>query len=373
MLRLDAIWEERRRVPVLLASGAIVLVIAIVDWRTKPEVSLGLLYMFPVMLAAGFLPRWLAALLALACAMLSTHSTLLDMPLLRLAVQFLTLAGCGLFVAEWLRNRRLRAETQERLRILLETSPAAIVTVDERGFVEFANRAATDLAVPRDGRLVGKPIAAFFPELHHGLRWLEAPQFRTSIQCHGHRGSGESFLADVWCSTHQEGPSRKLTAIIADVTEKTVVEAGSNPPCEGQHERAGLSGRETDVLRFLVEGLANKEIAARMDISPSVVKYTLQQLFAKTAVRTRAQLVKVALEDYPDLLVASATATPACDLQGARLHVPAPSRGRFHAVPAAGASPYAAAHQAAYRVVRSGGHLSAQRAIAAKRAVAGGF
>ncbi len=69
-----------------------------------------------------------------------------------------------------------------------------------------------------------------------------------------------------------------------------------------RHGRASLSGRETEVLRFLVQGLANKEIAARMDISESSVKNTIQQLFAKAEVRTRAQLVRVALEDYRDLL-----------------------------------------------------------------------
>jgi two-component system nitrate/nitrite response regulator NarL len=68
------------------------------------------------------------------------------------------------------------------------------------------------------------------------------------------------------------------------------------------HDRPPLNGRETEVLRFLVQGLANKEIAARMDISESSVKNTIQQLFAKADVRTRAQLVRVALEGYRDLL-----------------------------------------------------------------------
>jgi DNA-binding CsgD family transcriptional regulator len=39
-----------------------------------------------------------------------------------------------------------------------------------------------------------------------------------------------------------------------------------------------------------------------MDISESTVKNALQQLFAKTSVRTRAQLVRVALEQYRDAL-----------------------------------------------------------------------
>jgi two-component system nitrate/nitrite response regulator NarL len=49
---------------------------------------------------------------------------------------------------------------------------------------------------------------------------------------------------------------------------------------------------------LLVQGLANKEIAGRMEISESAVKNAIQQLFAKTGVRTRSQLVRVALEQY---------------------------------------------------------------------------
>jgi two-component system nitrate/nitrite response regulator NarL len=48
--------------------------------------------------------------------------------------------------------------------------------------------------------------------------------------------------------------------------------------------------------------MANKEIAGRMNISESGVKNTLQQLFTKSGVRTRSQLVRVALEHYRDLL-----------------------------------------------------------------------
>jgi two-component system nitrate/nitrite response regulator NarL len=73
-------------------------------------------------------------------------------------------------------------------------------------------------------------------------------------------------------------------------------------PVAEPRELAGLNGRETDVLRLLVQGLANKEIAARMDISESTVKNSIQQLFAKTGVRTRSQLVRVALEQYRSVL-----------------------------------------------------------------------
>ncbi len=301
MLRLERIWEQRNRIRVLALSGLIILMIAVVDWRTEPYVSLGFLYLFPIMLAAGFLPRWVVAALGLACAVLSALFSSLPLSFIRLGFESLALAGCGLFVGELLRNRRLSAEAQERLRILVETSPAAIVTVNERGLIELANRAANELVVPPDGRLVGSPIAAYFPQLHHALRREEGPQFRTSMQCRGHRGDGESFMADVWFSTYKEGTLPKLAAIIADVTEESSA-GGSGSQSGSDRERAALNGRETEVLRFLVQGLANKEIAARMEISESSVKNTLQQLFAKTDVRTRAQLVRVALEQYRDLL-----------------------------------------------------------------------
>jgi PAS domain S-box-containing protein len=301
MWRLERVWEERNRTPVLLASGAIILIIAAADWWTKPFVAFGVLYLFPIMLAAGFLPRWVIGLLGAGCAVLSEVFSSLDRSTVRLGFETLALAGCGLFVAELVRNRRLTFEGRERLKALVETSPAAIVTVDERGFIELANQAAVELMAPRDGKLIGNPVSAFLPELHHALRWEEAPQFRASMQCRGHRGNGESFTADVWFSTYKEGTTPKLAAIIADVSEETDAASSNLSPSE-QQERAALTEREMEVLRSLVQGLANKEIASRLEVSESTIKNTLQQLFAKTNVRTRAQLVRVALEQYRDVL-----------------------------------------------------------------------
>jgi two-component system nitrate/nitrite response regulator NarL len=58
--------------------------------------------------------------------------------------------------------------------------------------------------------------------------------------------------------------------------------------------------REKQTLRLLIEGLANKEIAARLHVSESGVKATLQVLFNKTGVRTRSQLVRIVIERFQD-------------------------------------------------------------------------
>jgi len=57
-----------------------------------------------------------------------------------------------------------------------------------------------------------------------------------------------------------------------------------------------LTTREQEVLQGVFEGLANKEIATQLSVTESGVKATLQQLFQKTGVRTRSQLVRIALE-----------------------------------------------------------------------------
>lgn len=63
-----------------------------------------------------------------------------------------------------------------------------------------------------------------------------------------------------------------------------------------------FNDRQRRVLRAVVEGLSNKEIAWRLQISESYVKAILQALFQKTGVRTRGQLVRVAFEQYEDQL-----------------------------------------------------------------------
>jgi two-component system, NarL family, nitrate/nitrite response regulator NarL len=69
-----------------------------------------------------------------------------------------------------------------------------------------------------------------------------------------------------------------------------------------QQSNVRFTERERRVLSFVFEGLANKQIGDRLQISESAVKACLQQLFAKTGVRTRSQLVRIALEQHRDQL-----------------------------------------------------------------------
>jgi len=73
-------------------------------------------------------------------------------------------------------------------------------------------------------------------------------------------------------------------------------------PAAGAREATGsvrsLTERQRQVLRAIMDGLSNKEIAAEMHSSETAVKATVQELFHKAGVRTRSQLVRVAIERY---------------------------------------------------------------------------
>jgi PAS domain S-box-containing protein len=301
MPSLERLWDESNRIPVLAAAAAATVVIALADWRTLPFVSLGFLYLFPIVLSAGFLPRSGILALGLGCAVLTETFSALGPTgrVSRLIFETLALGGGGLFVSELLRHRCLSIETRERLRTLVETSPAAILTVDQFGLVEMANQAAADLLAPAGLNLVGQPIGAFLPGLQRVLETGAGAQFRASMQCDARKADGEPFVAEIWFSTCVDHGAPKLAAIVADLTEE---QTSSLPSPQPGGEDAPFNNRQIGVLRLVLRGLTNKEIALQLEITGSTVKNTLQHLFSKAGVHNRSQLVRVALERYRDLL-----------------------------------------------------------------------
>lgn len=101
---------------------------------------------------------------------------------------------------------------------------------------------------------------------------------------------------------HKQRAPEELLRSIVDVAQgkvvmdqgyfKSLVEAAAVAP-----ERRRLTDRERTIMKLLLEGNSNKEIANRLGSSESAVKAGLQQLFAKTGVRSRSQLVRIALEE----------------------------------------------------------------------------
>ncbi len=77
---------------------------------------------------------------------------------------------------------------------------------------------------------------------------------------------------------------------------KGPVGTSGSAPAGGPSAKTQLTPREQKVLRGVFEGLTNKEMAYELSVSQSSVKATLQQLFDKMGVRTRSQLVRIAID-----------------------------------------------------------------------------
>jgi DNA-binding NarL/FixJ family response regulator len=72
-------------------------------------------------------------------------------------------------------------------------------------------------------------------------------------------------------------------------------QSSSSRPVE---ENQSLTNRQGEVLRGILDGLTNKEIAWNLKSSESAVKAVIQELFRKAGVRTRSQLVRIAIENH---------------------------------------------------------------------------
>ena len=218
--QLLATDSKSDRTAVLAALAFLIASIALLDLSEMGRgLSLGFLYLFPILVGALYLTRKEILGLAVLCALLrETLGPFSSQGLaLRSGLGLLAFAGCGLFVVELAERRRRRLEQQrqleehatlretaeQQLRALIETSPAAILTTDMEGSIRLANQAAHDMLGLDQESLSGEPIGRFLPL----LAGVPPPDgtgriFRTVLECKGRRGSGEVFPAHVWLSSY---------------------------------------------------------------------------------------------------------------------------------------------------------------------------
>jgi DNA-binding CsgD family transcriptional regulator len=132
---------------------------------------------------------------------------------------------------------------------------------------------ATELAVAADG------------ELRHYPVWADLARL-----C-----AAEPALADGW------GRPRQWLEIAAGAFLRHGIEPLAlrcrrllERPQPSRWSRLGITDRQADVLRLLAEGISNREIAARLHLSPRTVEKHIEALLRKTAARSRTQLVAIA-------------------------------------------------------------------------------
>ncbi len=145
-------------------------------------------------------------------------------------------SSCGLLVSQLTTSRRkalmqyarirfeqrLRHRAESQLRLLAESSPAAILTVARDGTIVAANRATSQmLGVGEEEALVGQDVAEYFPLLRNALSLSPTiEQVRTSATTWARRKDQTPFPASAWFSIYGQGEQRSLAAIVVDNSEE---------------------------------------------------------------------------------------------------------------------------------------------------------
>jgi two-component system, LuxR family, sensor kinase FixL len=230
-----------QRVPRALLAGALIAVIGAVDWRVQVNIAFGFLYLLPMLIVGTVLPLWGVMLTALICTVLADafdpFAFTLAVGLPQDILVFTSLAGAGLYSHEVARNRErekkhlmaveieaaARRTAEEQLQFLVETSPAAILTMGADHRILRANAAAHRLLGAPAGGLAGKSIRTYLPALGRielgGDRWQN---FRTEMQCRGEKEQGDFFLANVLFSTYETALGPRLAAVVLNASDALV-------------------------------------------------------------------------------------------------------------------------------------------------------
>jgi DNA-binding CsgD family transcriptional regulator/tetratricopeptide (TPR) repeat protein len=93
-----------------------------------------------------------------------------------------------------------------------------------------------------------------------------------------------------WLASAGEGFARRGLPRLADLCRVLLTGAGEPNPWAA----IGVTAREAEVLQLVAEGLPNKEIAARLEVSPRTVEKHVESLLRKTAARSRTELAVMA-------------------------------------------------------------------------------
>jgi len=237
-------YVPERRARSLQLGFLAIATVAFIDYLVVPNIGLGALYLPAILLLAGFLNRPQILAVALLCSALRELFGPYQHDLHAIPRGLLAWFGfgiVGLFMNEVVRSRQqvaenlvrlktemelrareshFREEAERQLQALIESSPAAILTITEQGTIDLANDASHRL-LAAESPLSGRNIGQFLPDAQVILKRLGPDSsLRTAVESRGLRENGRFFLGQLWMShfTTRAGP--RIAVIISDASEQ---------------------------------------------------------------------------------------------------------------------------------------------------------
>ncbi|MEL6766942.1 MAG: response regulator transcription factor [Pseudomonadota bacterium] len=179
-------------------------------------------------------------------------------------------------IAVHVANARIIAEA----RTALDTAGRSVMAFSETGRVQWATPRAQDLVgryvepTAPEAALVGAWTSRIADQPVSAVRPLELPLMPEN----------DDGVALVYLGRTTSG------ALLTRVSPRR-----TQAPGEELARRLGLTPREGEVLGWLADGKANRDIAAILSLSPRTVNKHLEQIYAKLQVENRTAAVALAL------------------------------------------------------------------------------
>ncbi|CAB3752129.1 helix-turn-helix transcriptional regulator [Paraburkholderia humisilvae] len=138
-----------------------------------------------------------------------------------------------------------------------------------------------------DGERVAGALGDFATAVAIALLPHDAPaqQIAAAVEA---VAAGLCVLAPEWAARTPDGRSTPHPRASGLASRADDAHPPRNPP-------DALTSREIDVLSMLAEGLGNKDIARRLDISDNTVKFHLSSIFGKLGATSRTEAVMLGM------------------------------------------------------------------------------
>jgi DNA-binding NarL/FixJ family response regulator len=198
---------------------------------------------------------------------------------------------------------------REGLRIILEAAPDMLVVGEAEDGIAATTLAATeqpdvmlmDIRMPRREGIAATEI---IHKTHPTVRIILLTTYDTpELVVEGLRAGAVGYVLKD-CSAEELYAAIRAVArgqVLLQATSAAQLLAGlpptslpSSPQPRSAAEKLGLTERERDVLRLVVQGRNNSEIAAELYVSEATVKTHINHIFAKLGARDRVHAVVLA-------------------------------------------------------------------------------
>src|SRR5215472_4973774 len=150
-------------------------------------------------------------------------------PLFNGAGEIYAIGGVATDITERKREESARRYSEERYRVVVETANDAVVSLDEKGSILFANPATATIFGYDPNELIGKPLTVLMPEYMRKLHENGFRRYLATGQRHldwqgteltGLRKNGQEFPVEVSFGETGTQSGRTFTGFIRDVSAR---------------------------------------------------------------------------------------------------------------------------------------------------------